>query len=199
MGGCKPKMTIRTGSWQSKVAEQSVRRAFTLIELVLVMAILIIVLSVTAPMLTSFFRGRTLDAEARRFLALTHYAQSRAVAEGMPMTLWIDPKQRTYGLEIETGFAESDDRAADYTLERDLEIEVTPSRTSTATATRKTMTTQKKANELMIRFTPDGFIGESNPESIIIRQGDKDEVWFGPNRNRLNYEIQTNNLQTARR
>lgn len=190
-------MTLRTGNVKNPATGQRARHGFTLIELVLVMAILIIVLSVTAPMLTSFFRGRTLDSEARRFLALTHYAQSRAVAEGMPMTLWIDPKQHSYGLEIQTGYVESDDRAAEYTLERDLEIEVKQSRV--VTPLRKTMTTQKTANELMIRFTPDGFIAESNPESIIIRQGDKDEVWFAPNRNRLNYEIQTNNLQTARR
>ena len=190
-------MTLRTSHEPGKAANRKVQPGFTLIELVLVMAILIIVLSVTAPMLTSFFRGRTLDAEARRFLALTRYAQSRAVSEGMPMTLWIDPKQRTYGLEIETGFVESDDRAANYTLERDLEIEVTQSRT--AKTSQKITTTAKKANELTIRFTPDGFVSESNPEAIIIRQGDKDEVWFAPNRNRLNYEIQTNNLQTARR
>ena len=197
MAGRKPKMTLRTDNLKSTTAEQRARHGFTLIELVLVMAILIIVLSVTAPMLTTFFRGRTLDAEARRFLSLTRYAQSRAVAEGLPMTLWIDPKQRTYGLEIQSGYVDNDDYASTYTLERDLDIEVKQSRV--ATTARTTMTTKKTANELMIRFTPDGFIGESNPESVIIRQGDKDEVWFAPNRNRLNYEIQTNNLQTARR
>lgn len=197
MAGRRPKMTLRTDNLKSTTAEQRARHGFTLIELVLVMAILIIVLSVTAPMLTTFFRGRTLDAEARRFLSLTRYAQSRAVAEGLPMTLWIDPKQRTYGLEIQSGYVDNDDYASTYTLERDLDIEVKQSRV--ATTARTTMTTKKTANELMIRFTPDGFIGESNPESVIIRQGDKDEVWFGPNRNRLNYEIQTNNLQTARR
>ena len=53
--------------------------AFTLIELILVMAILTMAVSVTAPTLANFFRGRTLDAEARRLLAMTRGGQNRAV------------------------------------------------------------------------------------------------------------------------
>src|SRR6185295_17984721 len=54
---------------------------FTLIELILVMAILTIAVSITAPALSNFFHGRTLDSEARRMLALTRQGQSRAVSE----------------------------------------------------------------------------------------------------------------------
>ncbi|NJM55576.1 MAG: prepilin-type N-terminal cleavage/methylation domain-containing protein, partial [Verrucomicrobiae bacterium] len=60
------------------------RRAFTLIELMLVMALLIVTTTFLAPQLSEFFRGRSLDSEAKRFLALTRLAQSRAVAEGVP-------------------------------------------------------------------------------------------------------------------
>src|SRR5262249_21799177 len=77
-------------------------RGFTLIELMLVMALLAVVLAVSAPSLSKFFKGRTLDSEARRFVSLTRYGQSRAVSEGVPMMLWIDPKERTYGLQEET-------------------------------------------------------------------------------------------------
>src|SRR5689334_18148384 len=55
------------------------KRAFTLIELILVMALLAIVMAVSAPALSNFMRGRTLDSEARRFVSLTRYGQSRAV------------------------------------------------------------------------------------------------------------------------
>src|SRR5512143_2179039 len=72
---------------------QVVARAFTLIELILVMALLTIVISLTAPKLSRFFHGRTLDSEARRLLALTRSGQSRAVSEGLPMDLWVDAKQ----------------------------------------------------------------------------------------------------------
>ena len=47
-------------------------RAFTLIELILVMALLTIAASLVAPKMASFFRGRAHDQEARRLLALTH-------------------------------------------------------------------------------------------------------------------------------
>lgn len=173
-------------------------RAFTLIELILVMAVLLIVFSVTAPQLASFFRGRTLDAEARRFVSLARYGQSRAVAEGVPMVLWIDEKQRSYGLEMQAGYSEHDHKAVAFTLGTGLEIEATMPQTATGLESVTTMSAVS-ANAPMIRFTPDGFIGPTSPENIILREGDKDAVLIGPSRTRLSYEIQTNNLLTARR
>jgi type II secretion system protein H len=179
---------------------QTVRRsrAFTLIELILVMAVLLIVFSVAAPQLASFFRGRTLEAEARRFVALARYGQSRAVAEGVPMVLWIDQKQRSYGLEMQAGYSEHDDKAVAFTLGTGLEIEAALPQTATGLESVAAMSVVS-ANTPMIRFTPDGFIGPSSPENIILREGDQDAVLIGPSRTRLSYEIQTNNLLTARR
>ena len=54
------------------------------------MAILTITVSIAAPALSNFFRGRSLESEARRLLALTRQGQSRAVSEGVPMDLWVD-------------------------------------------------------------------------------------------------------------
>ena len=85
--------------------------AITLIELTLVMALLLIVFGVALPSLKGFFRGRSLDSEARRFLSLTRYGQSRAVSEGVPMILWMRPRQGTYGLEQEPGYSEVDRKA----------------------------------------------------------------------------------------
>ena len=73
-------------------------RAFTLIELILVLALLVIITSLAAPAMANFIRGRALDSEARRLFALMHAGQSRAVSEGMPMVLWVDEKQGAYGL-----------------------------------------------------------------------------------------------------
>jgi prepilin-type N-terminal cleavage/methylation domain-containing protein len=83
-------------------------QAFTLIELILVMTLLVIVLGVSAPSLSRFFRGRTLDSETKRFLALTRYGQSRAVSEGVPVVLWIDSKQGEYGLQADASYVEED-------------------------------------------------------------------------------------------
>src|SRR5690349_9721534 len=73
-------------------------RAFTLVELILVLVLLAITASLVGTNMGSFFRGRALNFEARRMLSLAHYAQSRAVSEGVPMVLWVNPSTATYGL-----------------------------------------------------------------------------------------------------
>src|ERR1041385_3547304 len=84
---------------------------FTLIELILVMTVLTIAVSITAPALANFFRGRSLDSEARRLLALTRQGQSRAVSEGVPMELGVDAAQGTYGLTAEPSYEPADTKA----------------------------------------------------------------------------------------
>src|SRR5882672_515047 len=92
--------------------------AFTLIELILVMALLSIVLAVSAPALSGFFNGRTIDSEARRLVSLTRYGQSRAVSEGVPTILWIDARKNTYGLRTQTGYTDNDTNTVQFTLDK---------------------------------------------------------------------------------
>src|SRR5882724_2324603 len=98
--------------------------AFTLIELILVMAILAIAVSITAPALANFFRGRILDSEARRLLGLARQGQSRAVSEGVPMELWLDAPNNAYGLEAEPSYEERDSKAVSITMDHDLQLQV---------------------------------------------------------------------------
>jgi type II secretion system protein H len=187
MDAWEPMMTLRIGSQQG--TDRRASAGFTLIELVLVMAILIVVLSMSAPSLTSFFKGRALDAEGHRFLALTRHAQNRAVSEGLPMTLWINSREGKYGLEIAPGFAELDAKAAEFQLGRDLEIDV--SNTALGAAMRVN-------NEVLLRFSPDAFMDEGNPETIIIKEKNGEAVMIAASRNRLHYEISTNQIYTTR-
>src|SRR5947209_4409016 len=92
------------------------------------MTVLTIAVSVTAPALANFFRGRSLDSEARRLLGLTRQGQSRAVSEGVPMELWLDAAQGTFGLEAEPSYEPSDPKAVTLTLDKDMQIEVGASR-----------------------------------------------------------------------
>ena len=167
-----------------------VHAGFTLIELVLVMAILIAVLSMSGASLTSFFRGRTLEAEGMRFLALTRHAQNRAVSEGLPMVLWIDTAEKKYGLEHAAGFVGVNDKVTEFNLGRDLEIEVTFPQNAVI---------RQKSNEILLRFDPDGFIDENNPELIVIKEKDGNAVNIVTTLNRLNYEITTNKVYAVRR
>jgi prepilin-type N-terminal cleavage/methylation domain-containing protein len=48
------------------------RRAFTLVELIVVMVLLLTVASLVAPRMSSFFKGRALSGEAQRVLSLLH-------------------------------------------------------------------------------------------------------------------------------
>jgi prepilin-type N-terminal cleavage/methylation domain-containing protein len=155
-------------------------RGFTLIELILVMALLTIVIGLVAPKLSRFFRGRTQDSEAGRFLSLTHYGQSRAVSEGVPMTLWIDAKNRAYGLQQETGYTDGDRKAVDFTLDKALQIEVA-SGVKPAGPGR---------NLPAIRFMPDGTVGNTSVTGVSIREGDTQPIWIVQAANGLSYEIQ---------
>lgn len=185
-------MISRTGN---RSADPRRGAAFTLIELILVMAMLLVVLGVAFPSLQGFFQGRNLDAEGRRFLALTRYGQSRAVSEGLPMVLWIDAKRKAYELQAQTGYTESDRKAVEYLLDKDLEVEARwPDRTSIG----KPRVAGIGALP-MIRFMPDGSIGESSPDRIVLRQGASDPIYIAANTNRLSYAIQTDDASGGRR
>jgi type II secretion system protein H len=177
------------------------RAGFTLIELILVMAMMLIVLALTGPSLTGFFRGRALDGEARRLLSLTRYAQSRASAESIPMILWINEKRRTYGVESEYSFTSQDERAVEYSLANDVNIEVESSATPSAPSSTGGGTLASR-DVLRIRFAPDGFLNDLHPRFIWLRQSsaqsnpsrnqDDSVVGMAPNRSRVHYEILTN-------
>jgi type II secretion system protein H len=171
------------------------RAGFTLIELILVMALLLTVLAIAAPALARFFRGRELDVEARRFVALTRHAQARAIHEGTPMLLWLDLRERRYGLEAESSYLDVDPQATTFTLADTVELELdTPAADNRPPAMASTGADRVP---VLIRFRPDGRLDEYSPEWIRLRQGDTDALWIGLNRNRLYYEITTNNLPRA--
>ena len=164
---------------------------FTLIELIFVLALLAIVaLFVTASM-GSFFRGRALNFEARRMLSLTHYAQSRAVAEGVPVILWINPASSTYGLSIQASFndPQGDPRAVSYTTDSGLTLETPQAAVSVFSEQDDEKLGISTEGISVIRFTPDGFFDESSVSRITIRQGAEAALELVPTLNRLGYEI----------
>jgi len=194
MAALEVMMTLTTGSNQNR--NRSIPSGFTLIELILVMAMLMVVLGVAAPSLQGFFKGRNLDSEARRILGLTRYGQSRAASEGIPMLLWIDWKQRSYGLRAASGYVDLDDKAVEYNLDRDLKVDVELPMTQTF---QPSQFDSVVGNLPTIRFLPDGSIGETSPLSIVLTQGAKDRVWIGQSTNRLRYEIQSRDYWSQQR
>jgi type II secretion system protein H len=159
------------------------RGGFTLIELVLVMALLVVAISVTAPMLSRFFRGRTLDSEARRLLSLTRAGQSRAVSEGAPALLWIDSSQHEYGLEVENASRTGDPRAEDFTIADGLQVDAVNA-APISVGGRKLPA---------VRFLPDGTIDDSSPSTLRLAGADGTILWLVEETNHMTYAIQNIN------
>jgi type II secretion system protein H len=163
---------------------------FTLIELIFVLALLAISALFVAASMGSFFRGRALNFEARRMLSLTHYAQSRAVAEGVPMILWVNPKESTYGLTVQSSYnqPDGDAHAISYTTDSGLTLE-TPTTVVAPVSEQDDEKLGLTDGISVIRFNPDGFFDDTSVSKITIRLGNEAGLELVPTANRLGYEI----------
>ena len=171
---------VNSGYGQPAVARP---HGFTLIELVLVMALLVVAISVTAPVLSHFFHGRVLDSEARRLLSLTRAGQSRAVSDGTASLLWIDDSQGEYGLESENASRLGDPKAEDFTVADGLRVDA-PDATPIAIGRQKLPA---------IRFLPDGTIDDSSPSALRVSGADGSTLWLVEQTNHMSYAIQNVN------
>jgi Tfp pilus assembly protein FimT len=168
--------------------------------MILVMTMMIIAMAVVFPSMEGFARGRNLDNEARQFLSLTRYGQSRAISEGIPVELWINPCQETYGLQALPSYTESQTNPMVFPLDKTVQIAFSAPPT---VLTRSNYWTQPSGHAgalTKIRFQPDGFISDTSPENIFFReQGGPGEIWIAETPTHLRYEIKPGHPQSARR
>ena len=154
----------------------------------LVMALLLIGTAMVAPRMVSFFRGRALSLETRRMLALVHYAQSRAIAEGVPVVLWFNPTNSTYGQNIQVGYADNDDRASSFALESNLTLEA-PVKDAPPVSELGDEKFGLPVGLATIRFTPDGFYDSTSVTKLVVHEGTEAALQLVPTVNHLDYEI----------
>jgi prepilin-type N-terminal cleavage/methylation domain-containing protein len=162
-------------------------RAFTLIELIIVMLLLAVAAGLVAPRMSSFFRGRALNFEARRMLSLTHYAQARAVGEGLPVLLWIDPRASTYGVQLLGAAPVGREPLPTFTADPTLAFVA-----ATETPAVSELDDERLGfpeGTVVFRFNPDGYPDESSAPRIEVRQGDDAAVEIVQTADRLGYEI----------
>jgi prepilin-type N-terminal cleavage/methylation domain-containing protein len=76
----------------------ALKKAFTLLELILVMIVLCTVLAMAAPTLRGFFSSRQLNDISEHIVSMTRYAKVHSVFEGKPYRLTFDLMQRQYWL-----------------------------------------------------------------------------------------------------
>jgi len=156
------------------------RHAFTLIELILVLALLVVMAALVLPRMSGFVQGRALDSEAQRLMGLMHATQSRAVSEGMPMVLWVDEKAGTYGAEAETSGANGDPKTEDLTVDSALQLAVLKTGTGTQTTFK---------NLPAIRFQPDGTVDEGSPQTLKLTDKSGFSRWLVETGNHQGYEV----------
>lgn len=154
------------------------------------MVLLLIVAALVAPRMSSFFHGRVLSNEARRMLSVINYGQSRAIAEGVPVLVWIDGAHSTYGVEVQPSFDANDEHAVTYTAEPTLSLQAATDAAVTPVDADADVEPMGMPDNLpSIRFTPAGAIAEGSVSQIVIRQGDEGALELVPSSNRLRYEI----------
>ena len=169
-------MTLATGQ-----NNRPRRAAFTLVELILVLALLVIVTSLAAPAMSRFVRGRALDSEARRMAALMHAGQSRAVSEGAPMIFWLDEKNGSYGMQAETSGQNGDAKAEKLDLDSTLQMAVLNSGATATTTTFQDLPA--------IKFLADGTVDENSPQTLKLTDSAGFSRWLGLATSRTGYEI----------
>lgn len=77
--------------------------AFTLLELVLVLALLAVVAMMVAPSFRNFARAQDAEDSANQILALSRWAQTQAVARAERYRLYMDQQTGQYQLMVERG------------------------------------------------------------------------------------------------
>lgn len=100
-------------------------RAFTLLELILVMIIICTMLAIAAPNLRGFFSSRQLNNVAEQMSILCRYARQQAINDGTAYRLVIDTVDREYRLMVldQSQFRYLDGRLGDvFALPQDVEL-----------------------------------------------------------------------------
>jgi len=190
-------MRLATGHPSSSI-KAGPDAAFTLIELVIVMSLMVIAVSVAAPSLKFFLKGRSQEDEARQFLELTRYGSSRAVSEGLPVDLWINIKQNKYGMAASHGYTETKTNTAGFTVNSDVSMQVSQSPGTLTQSNFWTPFNVRRGAVAVIRFQPDGFISDSSPQTVKFTQGQDAEIWIVENGNHMRYDMELNHRKSAR-
>jgi prepilin-type N-terminal cleavage/methylation domain-containing protein len=187
--------TKPSSSWRSALSHRTGEtpvplgsRGFTLIEMILVMALLVIGVSFLTPHLSGFFRGRTLQSEARQMLSMVHSGQSRAISGGVPVILWFDKEKNQYGLEEEPGYSDKDPKAESLDLDKNLKFEIPEDDGSIAQPT-EVQSDNPHMQLPHITFLSDGSLAEGSPKTIKIVDVAGPTLSLTQARDRNQYEI----------
>ena len=181
MGAPVRTTTLPIGTQKNKMMHCA--RAFTLVELVLVMALLCVILGIAAPSLSNSFHQRNLKQEATRLLAVTEYARDEAISQGVPMVVWIDPAAGYFGARAKTGYESSGARPKQFKLMDGLHFE---------TAKNAAPTTGTNA---AVEYEPDGTLDASSQLFFDLADQSNSSIEVARTTDATGYEIVLNDPQ----
>ncbi len=150
--------------------------AFTLVELIIVMALLAIAAALAAPMLSRSLRDRNLADEATRFLSASEYARNEAVSQGIPMVVWLNASAGRFGVGGKAGFEVDESRLKDFPISDDIHFEIED----------KASTGQSVD---LAEFSPDGAMASTSLESLRLLDRFGSAVAIARTADRWGYEI----------
>jgi type II secretion system protein H len=87
----------------SRFSRDRGKDGFTLLELLLVLAVIAIIVGLATPMLNNFSRGRQLGDTAEEVILRARWAHTQAVARGVSYRMNFDPAKREIRLTVQTG------------------------------------------------------------------------------------------------
>ena len=155
-----------------------VSQAFTLIELILVMALLATLLALSAPTLLHAFKARDMEQEATQLLAVTEYARSEAISQGVPMSVWIDPATGSFGVRASDGFDGDDTREKIYSLNADFRFDSVEA------------TADQDGHSVIASFDPEGTLdSETSIASLRIVHRNASVISLAQTEDGWGYEI----------
>ena len=162
------------------------------------MTLMVIAVSTVSPSLRFFLKGRSQEDEARRFLELTRYGISRAVEEGLPVDLWINVKQNTYGMAACRGYTETKTNSMTFQADADVTMQVSQPPGMLTQSNFWTPLNTRRGAMVVIRFQPDGFISDTSPQTVKFTQGNDPEIWVTENANHMRYDLELNHRRSGR-
>ena len=187
-GAAKPFSALRPSLHRTRrIGMPTQSRGFTLVELILVLAIIVVGVSFISPHLGGFFRGRTMQSEARQIISMAHAAQSRAVSGGVPVILWFDKDKNTYGFEEEPGYTDKDPKADEYTVNENLKIEIPED--DNALPQPASESDNPHMNMPHITFLPDGTVADGSPRTIKLVDQNGPTLSVTQTKDRNQYEV----------
>jgi len=152
--------------------------AFTLVELILVMALLCVILGVAAPSLSRSMHARALTQEAARILALTEYARDEATSQGVPMVVWMDAATGRFGAKPKTGYETAAVRGKEFKLPDGLHFETVKNAIPAAGG-------ETDAAE----FAPDGSLDPASQKSVEVADRSDSRISVAQTTDAWGYEI----------